>query len=1547
MRREIKPKTGRLLDASDLTVAAPIKAGLVPSLDAVSYKTRAERVLQLLQLGRQGQHEFELTRVLSDAVERVGLIHAVRVGIIEPQNLLMLSVTFDGDWEPYMRTVWQKVSRLLDLIFCHTEDYTCGWESSYEDWMRWLRSRQVSTPFLYSQPGLTFADGELLRSQEWLQRRKAGQESAARLLHVANADQVEFQLGSGDKNDTRFPGSLGYATERGGDFLIVRQSVRTLAALHRLTDVFLPGTHDGLVLHRAGRETLSMLTDLIDGGSLPFSEQLNLRFSDALAWIGQREDNLPATRVAPPLQDTLAQALPQRDWQDVQAGILSALPASHGCALVLRFDQAVELAEFLRKLPLTHHAAPFNADGISVNVALSSEGLRLAGFTDDELRSWPDAFYEGMARRAGLLGDVRANHPRQWQLPARLPEGKLSTADTSANNGLPGVQVAEMHALLTLRLAPDRAKDQDEARRLLLKALEAWTLPSQRLALQWLVRLVGKKSGQTTEHFGWLDAQTDPKFDKADASSKARDHSHVGEALCGHPNAADHIAPAEDAPAARWLRNGSFLVVRKLRQDVAALNDALSQVVPKVNEDLVRAKLMGRWHDAAQGGTPGMPLVAVLPASQHRNHFSFAGDPDGALCPLHAHIRRGNPRQPTGSLSNDPRDPSPQAPVRPPRLMRRAMSYGPTYEESPDTTDRGLFFMAYNASLAEQFELLQHWMSGANSSGGDSAQADPLLGVATPGQTRTCIFHHDGKMHRVPLEPAVPLNEEPRALVRLEWGAYWFAPALNVVADIARRASTSREMPLWSAERGEIELRQLLDLEQREGPDVARLAWKEALEDPESLLDHRASSIWAAIRQFHDGHLRCAYGVLVGDPAGVHRLVKDETCYTATGYQDRMRDSFGIIFLAHDAGRADRTYERESAQVVDAIRALPVEETYRRTKQLTRHRLQKLWTITRNAAEEANDLDWRLQFEVRELLDHLLGRLCIDWFGIRPGQEFDCGGLDQAAGASDKPRNPGHFASPSRYFFQPRPSIDVKRIGEAHGQALRRAMQDLLQSKDPKVQKALRAAPLTRAVLANPLAAQDAGYAARTAIGVVMGFVPTVDGTLRRALGEWLREGLFWRLRGARPALATCSEAMESIGGHLVRAMQLRAAPELLWRTACVDHELGSGKHAVHVKAGDRMVAGLMSATHHHWEQGTGEYHAVFGGDRDADNAPTHACPGTKAGFAVMLGFLAALLETPLPLRPGPVSLTFEAKGTRERTKDDRQAPLGARRAAKPKSTFSKPVRMLVLGDSWLSEGILTQFSLTRSLRGRGYECDREHNLARATLTLKSVAGRAEVAASLAPDVEMVLVDGGGNDVHQRSQLFFPRPQNPAWDTLTDQKLRANLDDLLTLENGTVGLHKEAVTAFIDSPDGLAGQMDDTLAALAAVQDGPPIVVVAYDHPIPDGRGPFKTQSQWLAPAFKRLGLSMSKPAELAHAASLMAQLIDRLNAMNKKVAGEVMQRFPGARIFAVDLTGTLKPAQPADLWDNELHPNETGFGLLADKLLKLLPVELKPKPVE
>ncbi|MBL0728982.1 Dyp-type peroxidase domain-containing protein [Piscinibacter sp. HJYY11] len=1531
MRREIKPKTGQMLDTSDLTVAAPIRQGLVPSLDAVSYKTRAERVLQLLQLGRAGQQEFELTRVLADSVDRIGLIHSVRVGIIEPQNLLMLSVTFDGAWEPYMRVIWQKVARLLDLIFSNTEGYVYGWESSYEQWMTWLRRHQVHSPFFYSQSQMTAGDVDLLRRQEWLQRQKTGQEAPARLMSTLNADEVEHALSDGGQADPRFPGSQPYATPFGGNYLLVRQSVRALAALHRLTDVYLPGTHDGWVLHRAGCEALSRLAYLHRSGSVDLDDALE-RFADALDWLKRVESDPPPARKAPPLQAALTDVLPPAERKHVQAGILTPLEADHGGVLLMRFASSAELGAFLQKLPLTHHDQPFNGDGISVNVAFSVEGLRLAGFSDEELRAWPDAFFEGMPRRAGLLGDVRLNHPRNWRLPPRLTGGTFGATEQDDYAGTTHIELAEVHLLLQVRLKTGAvAVTPNDARTQLCAFLSKWTQPSQRLAVQWLHRQKSK-AGHTTDHFGWRDAQTGPVFDATKASPRARDHSHVGEALCGYANAVDHRSPAASQPFARWLQNGSFLVVRKLRQDVAALDAAVGSVTPQLDADIVRAKLMGRWPEGATHGTPGEPLVR-RPPPVGSNNFSFGGDPGGAICPLHAHIRRSNQRMAPGDLSNEEPVKGPQGPVRPPKLLRRGMSYGPSLVDDP-AAERGLFFLAYNASLSEQFEVIQRWLSGSNASGGDSAQSDPLLGVAMPGQARTCLFHEAGQLHRVTLEAAVPLNEEPRPLVRLEWGSYFFAPALPIVAEMAVRAAGAGEMPLWRAHRGEEEIERLLSLERSAGPAVALQAWKEALEDPESLLDYRAQSIWAAIREFHGGQLKCAFGVLVATQAGVDHVLRQESLYTAVGYLGRMQYSFGPIFLGSDAGAADGRYERESAFIVEAIRKLPVDATYQRARDLTAARLQHLRDITVSAAQDAGDSKWRLTFDVRELLDDLLGHFCKDWFGILdgPAQPFAWGGLDVALGPHDKPRNPGHFASPSRYFFQPHPNADVARVGEAHGQALRRAMQALLDANPPGTANA----PLVKAVRANPLHASDPTYAARTLVGVVMGFVPTVDGTLRRILAEWLREGSFWRLRGQCPALPDFKAASAFLMADFIRGIQMRAAPELLWRTAAADHTLGSGAHAISVKSGDRVVAGLLSATQANWERGSRDFHAVFGGDRKAAGAPTHACPGTDAAIALMLGFFAALLETKLALRPGPAGLSFEASDALERPPavvDDSCTVEDGDGGAKKK--FAQKVLVMTLGDSWLVKGVPLVFpTLSRALGSRGYEIEKD--LASAQATSTAIAQSATAAVDELADVDLVLLDGGGNDVHQKPS-FFRKPQNPDWDKLTDKKDRSTLDDLLEGKDGAVKLNDDAVKAFIDVH--LKGVMRGALATLTSATSAKPVIIVGYDFPIPNGK--VRVGKPWLKPAFTRVGLDATDAADLAKSTDLMKQLIERLNDMFADLVKEAA--FAG-KAFAVNLTGTLTQANE---WIDELHPTAAGFEKLAtvlDTAIRALPAPV-PKP--
>ena len=75
--------------------------------------------------------------------------------------------------------------------------------------------------------------------------------------------------------------------------------------------------------------------------------------------------------------------------------------------------------------------------------------------------------------------------------------------------------------------------------------------------------------------------------------------------------------------------------------------------------------MMGRW----PGDHPkaGQPLAEVLGPDPLSNDFHFDTDQEGKLCPFHAHIQA---RQSTG--------PDTRKQVRrPPRFLRRGMTYGP------------------------------------------------------------------------------------------------------------------------------------------------------------------------------------------------------------------------------------------------------------------------------------------------------------------------------------------------------------------------------------------------------------------------------------------------------------------------------------------------------------------------------------------------------------------------------------------------------------------------------------------------------------------------------------------------------------------------------------------------------------------------------------------------------------------------------------------------------------------------------------------------------
>jgi lysophospholipase L1-like esterase len=110
------------------------------------------------------------------------------------------------------------------------------------------------------------------------------------------------------------------------------------------------------------------------------------------------------------------------------------------------------------------------------------------------------------------------------------------------------------------------------------------------------------------------------------------------------------------------------------------------------------------------------------------------------------------------------------------------------------------------------------------------------------------------------------------------------------------------------------------------------------------------------------------------------------------------------------------------------------------------------------------------------------------------------------------------------------------------------------------------------------------------------------------------------------------------------------------------------------------------------------------------------------------------------------------------------------------------------------------------------------------------------------------------------------------------------------------------------------------------------VFVHGYDYPVPDGRGyaggSWILPGPWLEPGFRRKGrLALARNIEV------MRTLIDRFNAMMRRVA-----TTPGLEhVTYVDFRGLLSTTLPGKAytkwWANELHPTEAGFEAIARRL--------------
>ncbi|MDP8916587.1 MAG: hypothetical protein M3M95_05205 [Pseudomonadota bacterium] len=453
---------------------------------------------------------------------------------------------------------------------------------------------------------------------------------------------------------------------------------------------------------------------------------------------------------------------------------------------------------------------------VTLNLAFTFRGLEAMGLPVRSLRGFPDEFMDGMAARAAVLGDdFPANHPRRWD-PVWTRESD------------PG---ARAHLLVSLNARMDRATGEP------VPALE--TVTTQ------LIELAGRSDGKVallsghrgpdprwqdmtailskgeqgykpvmTEHFGFADGIGDPVFEgqyppeteaervigngalEGDGSWRPLS---TGEFLLGYPDEAQEIAGF--AMPVALSRNGTFFSYRKLHQNVVAFRRWVETVSPGFGavfgianpleaQETLLAKMAGRWAD-------GVPVVKAptwdaWQAFEHRigtdgkipvplSNFSYFRDPDGARCPLGAHLRRGNPRD----MLDPAADPRSHAQDRAPngsrlnnrrRILRRGLPYGPiaSSDITTDEDEHGIVMFTVCASLFRQFEFVQQQWINYGLDFGAGNDSCPLVGN-----------HRPNEKFVVPADPASGhppfIADRPPNFVETRGGAYFFMPSVTAL----------------------------------------------------------------------------------------------------------------------------------------------------------------------------------------------------------------------------------------------------------------------------------------------------------------------------------------------------------------------------------------------------------------------------------------------------------------------------------------------------------------------------------------------------------------------------------------------------------------------------------------------------------------------------------------------------------------------------------------------------------------------------------------------
>src|SRR6478752_1341385 len=126
---------------------------------------------------------------------------------------------------------------------------------------------------------------------------------------------------------------------------------------------------------------------------------------------------------------------PTLELDDIQAGALFERPSPYvGTYLLLRIDDrrdGRELVGRLHRIVNSARSLPDASAATSITVAFTYAGLEALGVPQASLDSFVPEFREGMASRAGILGDTGESSPEHWEPPLGTSEVHVAIAALS------------------------------------------------------------------------------------------------------------------------------------------------------------------------------------------------------------------------------------------------------------------------------------------------------------------------------------------------------------------------------------------------------------------------------------------------------------------------------------------------------------------------------------------------------------------------------------------------------------------------------------------------------------------------------------------------------------------------------------------------------------------------------------------------------------------------------------------------------------------------------------------------------------------------------------------------------------------------------------------------------------------------------------------------------------------------------------------------------------------------------------------------------------